>query len=189
MKITTVFLAVLFSFASGVASAATVNTVACNADPVNTPDICVTSVDGVVINGTTYNVNFVYDTFTNLNVGDNFPFYPTYGGPGDASVAVDAINLAINTHSTHVERILAAGSSTAFSSYEVVKQPSAGPFQNTSRGIASGPAGSASFARVNGVVANEGLAPHAVFTVVPVPAALWLFGSAIAGLGWRARRK
>jgi hypothetical protein len=50
--------------------------------------------------------------------------------------------------------------------------------------------------RVRMTVSNPSLYPGALDnfkiyspTAVPVPAAVWLFGSALAGLGWQRRKK
>ncbi|MCP3908412.1 MAG: hypothetical protein GY712_10405 [Oceanicoccus sp.] len=198
MKPIIALLAAFMLLVAAQVSAATVNTAAClvnqpppdpwNPPPPPEPGLCITGVDGVTINGATYNVNFVYDTFTNLNVDGNFPFYPTYGGSGPSD-AVDAINLVINTSGTTAEGILPAGKSTSTSYYAVARQPSAGSFVNVSSGYFTYDEMLPMYRHEGGAEHTEGAAPHAVFTAVPIPAAVWLFSSALAGLAWLRRKQ
>jgi len=140
-----------------------------------------TAVLGLDVNGTSYDVTWEQGTFNGLGSG----VFPFVGSLSEATDAEDALNLALtNAGATLFKR----GNGTTFTRYD----------------IAYALAGSALSTRQNGTIPNgssnwefiqllsrgaDQTVSYAVFTAVPIPAAVWLFGSALGVLGWIQRKR
>ncbi len=156
-------LGVILLFVLGSAQAATV--------VYSSPGV-VTGIGGLDIGGTLYNVDFDTD----------FDAYATFGGVEDfwalqveALVAAEAINDVLNTH------VLADFVDNTFGN---VYQVNYGGDLLAQQNIAA----------LGSWVLGSSVSPQAgeittAWSVVPIPAAVWLFGSALAGLGWLRRRQ
>ena len=160
--------------AASTTHAATVTTDVC---PLRSQLVCVQSVSDLDIEGTRYNVEFVFGSFDSIYAsGTETPFTDLTS----AFVAGQALAAELNT--TAARRVdYGGGAEIAF--FQV-------PF------IVSGDIGYSRWGfgvdawenRNPGALDSGTAAPYAVFsTVVPIPAAVWLFGSALFGLGWFRR--
>lgn len=141
-----------------------------------------TDIFGLDVNGTIYDVSFEVDSFNNLNVDNNFPFLGDVNAAGDA---VDAIVAELNSagalfagESASLDDInfyvpyglVSGNSQNAWGKWEVNQGSmwvNLGPIQWN---------------------ANTSNLVYATFSVVPVPGAVWLFGSALGLLGWLRRK-
>ena len=134
-----------------------------------------------------YNVEFVFDSARNLygDLPGIFPF-PEGGLPPTVGDANAAVNAALNG----VPLVVTVGSVTSSNYFIGVESEPVGPVViHTNSSYASGdwmlddPAAVFDF---------DAVATYADFTLVsqvPVPAAVWLFGSGLLGLVGMARRK
>jgi hypothetical protein len=141
---------------------------------------------GIEIIGITYNVSFEVGSFDSLSVGDNFPFLNDRAGIG-ASSAAAAINAALNEVSAY---LVGPDSASGISFYTIPHYEFSvdGVGRNYGRiSYRLNPDGWTDYTSRNHINSDT-TARYAVFsTVVPIPAAVWLFGSALAGLGWIKR--
>lgn len=154
---------------------ATVETISC---PVNSSLTCATRITDLVVDGVTYNVDFVRDSFDNLNSGSNFPFV---NDATNGAAARDAITLALNgTSATRIDY-----GDVDINDFFVPYQVNASVWSYTGYCVSDDCWGEDS-----GPVdpANNKIR-YATFSVVPIPASAWLFGSALLGLGAIKRKK
>ena len=134
--------------------------------------IKVTAIQGLDIGGVLYNVDFntpTYDTF-----GGDDTFWTTQA---TAQTAADAINSLLNLEGV-TGTVLSASTGAI---YEVNYGGATGNGIVTSKASTTD-WGDSQFA--TGGFHDKSTA----WSVVPVPAAVWLFGSALAGLGWMRRK-
>jgi hypothetical protein len=135
----------------------------------------VTGIGGLDIGGTLYNVDFDADTYGTFGGDDEFWTTET-----EASAAVDAINALFIANSVYdvsndgMDDCLGHGCYTVnFSPGSSVLGYEFGDWLNACC------VGGSEFDPIR----------TAWSVAVPIPAAVWLFGSALAGLGWMHRRK
>ncbi len=139
-----------------------------------------TSIQGLEVGSQLYDVAFYYDSYDDLNAVNDFPFLNDFGLYQEGmNSAVDALNTAgaenfLTSNNAQISTVFYLPSASASSSWFAVN-----PFGTwVVAGLdANGPSSSTN-------------APFAVFTtsVVPIPAAVWLFGSALLGLGWMRKK-
>jgi hypothetical protein len=188
-------LLVALILASGFAKAATVTKVPMD----GLPEVryAATHIRGLEIGGQTYDVDFRFGLYADLQSAGLFSYL------GDEAGALEAVDAVIN--------VLNDASVLFF--YDETRQMNANTFRapyeyNPSYDIYDdGELVPTVFAKVGYSYTQPGsqLVPgpwieidsatdahmYAVFTpsqVVPIPAAVWLFGSALAGLGWMRRK-
>ncbi len=155
---------------------ATVQTISC---PVTPSSTCATGITGLVVGTTAYDVDFVFGSFDALNAGDNFPFV---NDQSNAEIARDAINSALAGVSVYAINSLASVEFNYFGVSYATTPTEATMAQGLSGGGSWSITQSATFTR-------NGDGNYAVFSAVPIPAAAWLFGSALLGLGALKRKK
>jgi hypothetical protein len=135
----------------------------------------VIAIENLDIGGTFYNVDFDADAYSTFGGDDEF-----WTTEAEASAAVDAINALFVANSVYdvsndgIDDCLGHGCYTVkFGPNSGVLAYELGDWLNA------------------GAVGGSELDPLATaWTVaVPVPAAVWLFGSALAGLGWMRRKQ
>jgi hypothetical protein len=161
-------IAILTCF-SVVANAATV-IYSTNGTPEN--PFKVTAIQGLDIGGVLYNVDFNTSTYDTFGGDDTY-----WTSQAEAQTASDSINTLLNA-----EGVTGTVLSTATGAiYEVNYGGATGNGIVTSKGAAAD-WGDSQFP-TNGFHDKS-----TAFSVVPVPAAVWLFGSALAGLGWMRRK-
>jgi hypothetical protein len=160
------------------------------ADYIGIPEIVdpagiVIAIENLEIGGVFYNVDF----------GD--PSYPTVGGnsnfwttAGEATIARDTINSLLNSEAVGSNPV-AVGTAAAplagfFSVYygTYAGDDLVGGFRDKSM-IAGSQWSADTFTVRNGIPSNQATA----WSVVPVPGAVWLFGSGLGFLGWMRKRK
>ena len=162
---------------------ATATTAPCTAVPGET---CASVVTGVTVDGSIYTVSFAAGSYTDLNTGGNFPFADS--DPQDEANALSAR-----------DQILAAldgAGATRVGSEGSVVDPFINfyvPYGFAISGdirtkAAQHTGGSPTWFAFNGLPPVGDEVAYATFSVVPVPAAVWLFGSALGMLGWIRRR-
>ncbi|MFW2404428.1 MAG: VPLPA-CTERM sorting domain-containing protein [Gammaproteobacteria bacterium] len=139
-----------------------------------------TDILGLNVSGSVYDVAFEVDTFSNLNTVSNFPFL------GDQTTAENALDAIINE--LNLAGAEKAGESALDGDFNVlVPYGVSGSTSLNAWGKREPPAtvwsdqGTLNW-NINGVQV------FATFTSVPIPAAAWLFGSALGLLGWMRRR-
>jgi hypothetical protein len=146
---------------------------------------CLTGVSGLVVSGTSYNVYFTEESFLNL-FGD--PSSVTFSPPTfwqDEATAGEAFFAIQDIATTNQLGYRMDNSTTIWGEVTVpydVTWPDPNPFDETYilSWYSVGPDLISYFDTVR---------PTAVFSVVPVPPAVWLFGSGLIGLIGVARRK
>lgn len=133
-------------------------------------------IQGVNVVGTLYDVTFEFDSFNDLNAPGTFPFL------GNSTVGVQARN-AINTALT------ASGATSVgpsgMTNYYVPYSHDLSTAQNLIGTFVAG-----SWAGITGGSVMTLDRSYATFspTVIPVPAAIWLFGSALGVVGLLRRK-
>jgi hypothetical protein len=139
------------------------------------------AIEGLDIGGVLYNVDFEAEVFSTL--GGVTEFWTTFD---DALTAANAINSVLNT--------------TALTSLPTGQYcPCYDVFFGGDSGILAIRSVSPDFSAYSGLWSNNGvesdmevslpLVTAWTVTAVPLPPAVWLFGSALAGLGWIRRKK
>jgi hypothetical protein len=136
----------------------------------------VTAIEGLDIGGTFYNVDFEYDAYSTFGGDDEF-----WTTEAEASAAVDAINALFVANSVYGVANDGIPDCEGAPCYTVKFGPSSGVLAYAFGDWLNAGAGA-------GGSEFDPLAT-AWSVAVPVPAAVWLFGSALAGLGWMRRRK
>jgi hypothetical protein len=169
-------LAALF-LASG-AQGATVQLVACFVPT----ESCATGITGLDVDGSLYDVSFVFDTFTTLNTAGNFPFL---GDQTAAELAAGAIAIELNAASA--ARVIVGPLGPE---YFVTFIPYSSSFLAT-RAVNQG----VDWFSVSPTGTNSATTSYSfsIFTstgnaTVPIPATSWLLGSGLAIMGWIKRR-
>jgi hypothetical protein len=135
----------------------------------------VTAIGNLDIGGTLYNVDFDADAYSTFGGDDEF-----WTTEAEASVAVDAINALFVANSVYGIANDSIPDCEGSPCYTVKFEPSSGVL-----------------AYAFGDWLNAGWVYGSEFdplatgwsVAVPVPAAVWLFGSALAGLGWMRRKQ
>jgi len=182
MKIRTILGASLLLFACGSVQAAIVQV----ADNPSNDNLVATGILGLEVSDQSYDVDFELGTFSALNIGQNFPWI------GDESTATVARNL-INDLLTDYGLISAVGEAGTIGQngywipYEISASLQYSVVGTYGAGDAFQPGtGSAGFDEEVMFAIFSPLVP----VPVPVPAAIWLFGTALIGLfGFNKRRK
>ena len=151
---------------------------------------CASAVTGVVVDGTTYNVSFTLGSFTGLSAGGGFPFLgPAAQNETNALDARDQILAALDAAgATQVgsEGSIGDPYNTFWVPYgEIYNQ---GGIDNIFTKAAQYTGGTPTWFAFNGLAPVGDALAYATFSVVPVPAAAWLFGSALGLLVWVRRR-
>ncbi len=168
-------LAVMLLFVVGSANAASV--------VYSSPGV-VTGIGGLDIGGTLYNVDFETGDYSTFGGVEDF-----WGTIGEAGAAATAINAVLNVEG--------GSGSCAFSNVCVNKVMGLDELGDTYSVSFGG------FAAISTICWTSCTAtwtldfPNSVqvagfataWSVVPLPAAVWMFGSALAGLGWMRRRQ
>jgi hypothetical protein len=159
-------LGVILLFVVGSANAATI---------VYAPDGDVTGIGGLDIGGTLYNVDFEAEQSAFSTFGGEVDFWQFESEALNASSEINDLLNAANAISVNNENQIR---------YQVNHGGEFSP-----RAVASV---NASIDPPNWLVSGSGvkdLSLTTAWSVVPLPAAVWLFGSALAGLGWFRRRQ
>jgi hypothetical protein len=141
----------------------------------------VTGIAGLDIGGTLYNVDFETGAYSTFGGVEEF-----WTSIPEASLAVDLINDVLNAG---VVRVL-NNDSQYFLTYNPSFSVLAGD-GNIDWGVNALPLDFVDVLWVAGVAGAEPSfhGARTAWSVVPIPAAVWLFGSALAGLGWFRRRQ
>ena len=165
--------AVLMIFGLSGAKAVTVLTEACDAF------VCATGINGVNLSGTLYNVTFEQGALSSFD-GSDFPLLNNGG-------ATSSVRNSIVTWLTNDSSATRVGSQA--DGYSEDFHVPASLLGTTALGTHSGGSVWAS-GGVASVDVNDTSLVYATFALapVPVPAAVWLFGSALGLLGWLRRR-
>ena len=143
-----------------------------------------TGIRGLDIGGTSYDVTFEFvqaDTAGSPACAPSVPCDIFFGNEGQADAAVNAINAALNSTVA-----VTVGSTTKNSFF--VPWAVGGGNVDASQGTTPAIAGAWQF--VGASLDSTDIVEMARFTpaVIPVPAAVWLFGSALGILGWIRHR-
>lgn len=146
-------------------------------------------IEGLITDGATYNVTFVQGTFTELSTPGNFPFL----GASDAtaSAVMDDIVATLNADAARWVQgaNIPFGNSAADTQFFMPFQLRPNDEVKSQRGVAITWVQPLDFAnygthihpRYDSIV-------YATMSAVPIPAAAYLFGSALGLLGWMRRR-
>ena len=162
-----------------------------NAATVVTDGGVATSIQNLFIDSIQYNVTFTAKSSFDGVFGTGSPSTTFWGDQTGAEAAVTAINNELNTfNSGNIDLVGIGTGANEFENDYLV------PFTFSSGSIVASARGNNGFtvANVWGSLATfekeraESTVVWAEFTVVPVPAAAWLFGSALGLLGWMRRR-
>jgi hypothetical protein len=137
----------------------------------------VTAIEALDVGGTLYNVDFEAISYTTFP-GDIFFWAGDLGGASDAAVAINALlNTNVPVPNGSINNIGVSFYLIAWSGGFAVE------------GANSGPPPPADFFVFSTVTEPDPLALTAwSLTPVPVPAAVWLFGSALGLFGWMRRK-
>jgi hypothetical protein len=138
-----------------------------------------TGILGLDVLGQKYDIQFQYDSFAALNVGGNFPFI---GDLTSASVTVNAIADALDS----------AGALTVGDSTESLGLYSV-PISDTQaveivQGTKNPPPDNWENTNSVNQTDRDNAEMYVTMTPVPIPPAVWLFGSALGLLGWIRKR-
>jgi len=136
----------------------------------------VTGIGDLDIGGTLYNVDFEVNVFSTFGGVEDF-----WGTQDEAVAASVAINTILNAETSSVLVNGITGSNTLGDVYQVQY----GTFSDAVNAFTFPPLG---WVIVNccGTYANN---TGTAWSVVPIPAAVWLFGSGLGLLGWMRRRQ
>lgn len=147
----------------------------------------VTGINQVQINSDTYNVTFEFDTFDNFDTGSDFPFFRDSAG---AFAAANEIVLILNAEAPVPGSVTSNGitpSTWFYVPYSVIGgdnlQATAGGYD-----VFAPDAWAWAWAGIPLDTPQSFAVFTAVHTAVPVPPAIWLFGSALGLAGWLKRR-
>ena len=139
----------------------------------------VTGIGGLDINGTLYNVDFEATGSAFTTFGGEVDFWST---ANEAITAGSAINAILNLGEGLEFPILLVNNSL-LTYYQIFwGDPSFAAEENQG-------GGSFPWVGTGGIPQEQFLEFSTSWSVVPLPAAVWLFGSALAGLGWLRRRR
>lgn len=145
-----------------------------------------TGIRDLDIAGTAYNVVFEFvqaDTADTVACAPGVPCDIFFGDELAAEAATDAVNAAMNSWTPFPTTV---GSSTNISYF--VPWDKSGGQVNVSSSQATIVAEMVWLRVGDADLDGTDIIEYARFSVVPVPAAVWLFGSALAILGWIRRR-
>jgi hypothetical protein len=145
-----------------------------------------TGIAGLNIGGTLYNVDFGANSGFSTFGGDEF-YWDTHS---EATTAVDTINTQLNANNVSFIDNL-----STYSFYTVHFGPPSYSTPNHEMGQFGGEStidfynlgawSAAMLGQYDGITGRTAWS----LAAVPVPAAVWLFGSALAGLGWLRRKQ
>lgn len=143
-----------------------------------------TGINNLDIGGTAYDVTFEFVQASTANGPTCAPSVPCdifFGNETAADAAANAINAALNS------TVAVSVGSTSKNSFFVPWAAGGGNI-DASQGTTPGLPGAWQF--IGASLDSTDLIEYARFTpaVIPVPAAVWLFGSALGLLGWIRRR-
>ena len=149
-----------------------------------------TGISNLDIGGTAYDVTFEFSVAGGTD-DDPFPVacgaVPCdvfFGSEADAITAVTAINTAFNDNTTVPTTV---GSSAALSFFVPYETTQGGTNINAAQGTPIGP----NWGYIGAALDDTDSIEYARFSpaaAIPIPPAAWLFGSALAILGWVRRR-
>jgi hypothetical protein len=136
----------------------------------------VTAIGSLDIGGTLYNVDFDADAYGTFGGDDEF-----WTTEAEASAAVDAINAFFLVNSVYGVANDGISSCEGAPCYTVKFGPS----------DSVGALNFGGWENYGSIGYGSELAPLATAwsVAVPIPASIWLFGSALAGLGWMRRKQ
>ena len=136
----------------------------------------VIAIENLDIGGTLYNVDFDADTYSTFGGDDDF-----WTTEAEASAAVDAINALFTTNSVYGVANGGIPDCQGAPCYTVKFEPGSG--------ILSYAFGD--WLNAGAVAFGSDFDPLATAwsTAVPIPATVWLFSSALVGLGWLRRKQ
>ena len=139
----------------------------------------VTAIQGLDIDGTLYNVDFDDATFGTFGGATDY-----WNTAGDALAAVNSINALLNAQAVGSDPVADGTASAPLAgNYTVSYGPT---LADTKAGFFNKSLGAGTNWSENTFAPQANTAT--AWSVVPVPAAVWLFGSALAGLGWMRRK-
>jgi hypothetical protein len=136
----------------------------------------VTAIESLDIGGTLYNVDFDNDVFGTFGGAEEF-----WSTEAEASLAVDAINALFTANGVYGLDNGGMPDCEGSPCYMVRFSPD--------NGVVAYSFGD--WYNIGGIGYGSAFDPIATAwsVVVPIPAAVWLFGSALAGLGWMRRKQ
>lgn len=154
-------------------------------------------IENLDVGGTLYNVNFVWETAENIY---GSPPNPVFDFPGDSSAAdarsavlgaLNDYNAALGAGQTLVDLVGPQNRSQESTFFRIgyVSESSGTTIRNLRGSYQENPFQLWEEDVGTAIVAYNAVESWADFTVVPVPAAVWLFGSGLLGLIAVARRK
>ncbi len=172
---------------NGAANSASVQVVPSSSDP---SIYVATGISGLIIDGTAYNVSFVKEAFLDIDESA-FPWFGDEATTSSvAGLILDALNGAIapigyvgSDSETHTfvfavpwaySQIALYRDARGLLPYGGIKYPTTTSWVPSIAPIAEN---------------TNYIAAYATFTVVPIPAAVWLFCSALMGLGWMRKAR
>ncbi len=134
-----------------------------------------TSIEGLQVGSQWYDVAFYYDSYDDLNAVNDFPFVNDFG------LYQEGINGVVNALNTAgAENYITSNTAQIFTTFYLPASIA------SSSWFAVNPSGTWAVAGLDANFPSSTTnVPFAVFTtsVVPIPAAVWLLGSALLGLG------
>jgi hypothetical protein len=182
-------IAVMLLFGCWSVQASTVYSNTCSTNP---SYICITGIDGLEIEGQVYNMTVLTGKIDELfsDPAEELKSWGDYSWSTSASVAIEAaLNELIPMPTWETHKFVETETNYVGFYLHLPTEDHATFPEDFFSSRCVYPYEVSAAASDCGKWAKDELLAFATFTVVPIPASVWLFGSAIAGLGWLRRRQ